>query len=132
MTDGAYTKYYAKMIEESRFVSKEATNIYTMYQRSKEIGVWPAAVAAREFVLVNYFEHHQDGTISDTAFSERTKENLVEPKPGAIRADCYIGGWTLRPISEGKETEMTIIIEADIKGMIPKSVIKFTNKEQAM
>jgi len=129
MTDGAYTRFYAKMIEESRFVSKEATNTYTMYQRSKEIGVWPAAVAAREFVLVNYFEHHEDGTISDTAFSERTKEYLVAPKAGAIRADCYIGGWTLRPIEGGRHTEMMIIIEADIKGMIPKSIIKFTNKE---
>ena len=51
MGDGRYRKSYDVNIEETAFLSKIATNIFTVYQKSKKMFM---VVASRDFVLVCY------------------------------------------------------------------------------
>ena len=51
MGDGRYRKSYDVNIEETAFLSKIATNVYTVYQKSKKMFM---VVASRDFVLLCY------------------------------------------------------------------------------
>ena len=45
-----YRKMYDKNIDESSIITKEAPNIYFMYQKSKSLLV----INARDFIIVNF------------------------------------------------------------------------------
>jgi len=46
------------------------TNTYAIYQKSKEMGVWPITIASRDFVMINHVEQRADGGISMLVFTE--------------------------------------------------------------
>jgi hypothetical protein len=54
MTNSDYRQTYDINVEKSEVIEHNATNLYTIYQASKTMGVWPAKVESRDFVLQNY------------------------------------------------------------------------------
>lgn len=57
-------------------------------------------------------------------FYSITEEKCPEKK-GYIRATSYISGYVLRRL-EGGHTELNIVAQTDVKGIIPKSIVNFT------
>jgi hypothetical protein len=50
-------------------LSREATNTYCMYTKTKSVGVWPAKVDNRDLVITNHYELLSDGTISIVGYT---------------------------------------------------------------
>lgn len=49
-----------------------------------------------------------------------------------VRARLEIGGWALRPVSEGRATHATYVLRTDPMGKLPASVVKNATTKQAL
>ena len=56
MSAAAWRTKYDINIAESRMIQPLATNTYAIYQKSKEMGIWPAKIESRDFVMCNHVE----------------------------------------------------------------------------
>jgi hypothetical protein len=54
MTNADYRTQYDINIEESLVKEHIGTNLWTIYQKSKKMGVWPVTIESRDFVMINY------------------------------------------------------------------------------
>ena len=62
----ANINYYYKIAintELAYMISREATNTYCMYTKTKSVGVWPAKIDNRDLVITNHYGVQPDGTI---------------------------------------------------------------------
>jgi hypothetical protein len=93
------------------------------------MGVWPVKIESRDFVMQNYVEKLPDGTLSIVVFTVPEKQNKVPEKKSPIRGSCHIGGWSMEPV-EGNKTRLTLVLEIDLKGNLPQTILRQANKDQ--
>lgn len=77
MTNGAYRQSYDINIAEAKLLEHVATNLWTVYDKSKKLGVWPVTIDARDFVVSIYTNLLADGTIMLSCWSDPAKQNVV-------------------------------------------------------
>jgi len=71
-----------------------------------------------------------DGTIQIVGFTHRERDDLMPPTKSAVRAECYIGGWSLEPVPGNPNAcKGTLMTELDLQGSLPQSVIKIAHKQ---
>jgi hypothetical protein len=56
MTNGDFRRSYDINMQESRLCEHVATNVWTVHDTSKALGVWPVKIEARDFVVTIYTE----------------------------------------------------------------------------
>lgn len=54
MNDSSYKPEYDKMMAEHRLNSKLATNTYTIFTMTRQLGKWPLSLDPRALLLTNY------------------------------------------------------------------------------
>jgi START domain len=88
----------------------------------------PFPVSDRDFVLFGV--RTMDSNNNEIRFEVRSTEHPDFPpeRSVGVRADLLKSSFTLVPKNDGFKTEVTVEISTDPKGMIPKWLVNFINK----
>jgi len=95
------------------------------YVRFKAI--WPTS--ARDFVNIAHWRLLQDGSVVIVAFGESAFDHLKPVEEGNVRGQIYPSGYLLQSTDKG--TLVKYIVNTDLKGSLPSTVIKFACYAQA-
>ncbi|KAJ3184234.1 hypothetical protein HDU87_005081 [Geranomyces variabilis] len=111
----------ARKVWDGRFEDGNALVNYNLDESlvmSQQKGTFP--VSGRDFVTANMTHYDEDGTIYFTATSVVDRSAPVDTK--RVRAHLTVAGWIIKPVPEG--VAVTYIVQVDIKGSVPSSIIK--------
>ncbi|KAJ3167927.1 hypothetical protein HDU88_001874 [Geranomyces variabilis] len=111
----------ARKVWDGRFEDGHALVNYNLDESlvmSQQKGTFP--VSGRDFVTANMTHYDDDGTIYFTATSVVDRSAPVDTK--RVRAHLTVAGWIIKPVPEG--VAVTYIVQVDIKGSVPSSIIK--------
>lgn len=101
-------------------------NDYTLIDYMAYNGVWPTS--PRDFVSCVHWRIHE-GNIVVAAFATSHKD--CPDVEGHVRGELILGGWVLRPTG-ATSCEINYIVQSDLKGSIPKTVVNLAAESQPM
>ena len=83
----------------------------------------PLGVSNRDFIQKRCFikDYPKPGMIMISFQS--TTHSKVPPTKGAVRADTHIAGYIMKPVNNGRDTELYIISQVDIKVNIKYKIL---------
>jgi hypothetical protein len=111
-------------IGSSKVIKTYSSNTYVQYIKFKQI--WPTA--ARDFLNITHWRLLGDNRIVIISFRDRhTKFAEID---GVVRGDLILGGYVLTPSPQG--TLVQYLVQSDLKGTIPSSVVTFVSYTQPM
>ncbi|KAJ3015493.1 hypothetical protein HKX48_004569 [Thoreauomyces humboldtii] len=119
----------ARKTWDGRFEDGRALVYYNLDEsliHSQQKGTFP--VSGRDFVTSNLIHYAPDGTIFFTATSVVDQSAPVDNK--RVRAQLAVAGWILKPVQGG--VMATYIVQVDIKGSVPSSIIKAIQTQTPM
>lgn len=90
--------------------------------------VWPTS--PRDMVNFVNWRVLNTGQILLVGFSHELYQSLRPPKEGTVRADMVVGSFLLTSIPSG--TKIQYLLQTDLKGSIPATVVSFACSSQAM
>jgi hypothetical protein len=93
LNDGTWRHKYDDNIKIGQVHSKVAANVYTLYQVSKEKGIWPAKVSSRDFLMLSYTEKTTDGAFKMATFYDKAFDCQIPTTKEYVRGIVHIGGW---------------------------------------
>lgn len=107
------------------FVVDAQTKI--IHQRFKSM--WPTK--ARDMLNLVKFERQADGSFVTVAVSCLYDD--CPPLKTHVRAECIVGGWLLQPVAgDANAVDIIYAQQSDLKGNIPKSLLKIIAMVQPM
>lgn len=116
-------KWDSSLGEYTEFNKQEGVIQYYMLNKAP----WP--FADRDFVETRYIRKRENGDL-EVCFSATTHEDFPELKENAVRAEVIIGGQIFRKRVSPNTGQVSLIIstivQADLKGEIPKKMMKIT------
>lgn len=111
-------------IGSAKVVKTYSSNTYVQYIRFKQI--WPTA--ARDFLNITHWRLLGDNRIVIVSFRDR--HTKFPETDGVVRGDLILGGYVLTPSPQG--TLVQYLVQSDLKGTIPSSVVNFVSSTQPM
>lgn len=75
----------------------------------------PIGVSNRDFVQKRCFRKNYPDPGHIIISFQSTHYDKVPPKKGVIRAETHIAGYIIKPVNNGKDSELYIISQVDIK-----------------
>lgn len=108
-------------------LKKFSSHTWVDYIRFK--AVWPTS--ARDFINLSHWRILNDNRVVLFAFSTDKFNNLRAPgADGTVRGDMLLGGFILTPTPQG--TKLQYLVETDLKGSLPSSVVNFAANTQPL
>ncbi|KAJ3414054.1 hypothetical protein HDV05_007179 [Chytridiales sp. JEL 0842] len=100
----------------------ETYNCDTALSYSAQKGTFP--VAGRDFctILHTHYTEELDGSLYYLASSVEDPRAPLDPKK--VRAELKVAGWILKASGTTNEVEVSYIVQVDVKGSIPSSLVK--------
>ena len=87
-------------------------------------------VSGRDFYNLIHWRVEDSGTILFIGGS--LESTTCPPKRGLVRGELVIGGWVLRPVNGGNATEVSYVVNLDLKGKIPSIIVNQIVTKQPM
>ena len=87
------------------------------------------AVASRDFCNVSHWRYLTDGRLVALSFSDEHND-LCPIQDGIVRGNLVFGGYVMKPTPQG--TQLTYVVQSDLKGSIPQYVLNFVASNQPL
>lgn len=87
------------------------------------------AVASRDFCNISHWRYLVDGRLVALSLSDK-HDDLCPVQDGIVRGNLVFGGYVMKPTPLG--TQLTYVVQSDLKGSIPQYVLNFVASNQPM